>query len=455
MLRPFLLPLIISISQIPFVASYGIVLPSRLQHKSHFSRRTLTAKATDNIDDANPDLVGVHVDGYPLPSTPCRPDDEELMNYLQSVPGGDLFDLDEKTQSNLFERRTLTPERPLRILVAGGGLGGLATASALLRKGYDVHVLEQVVQYRAFGGPIQLQSNALWALQQIAPELFEAIQECGVQTGDRLSGIKDGVRYKEGWLVKFDAATPAREKGLPLTLAINRVVLQEIFLKYGVPPERVHTKARVISYNNTDDHGVAVTLENGETVWGDILVGADGIWSQVRHQMCGLPNDEVGIWHATKHASYSGYTCFTGTCRHVPDDIETVAYKVFLGQKQYLGCTDAGHGWQHWWAFLPDAPSTATMKPTNTEADGKAMLERLVREFSGWSPEIHDLFQATKPEVVRQRDLFDRKPMWNGWTDRSRANVVLLGGMLSFVLPIIRMIQWYSHTHQHFYPVLF
>ena len=57
---------------------------------------------------------------------------------------------------------------------------------------------------------------------------------------------------KEGWLVKFDAATPARKGGLPLTLAINRVVLQDIFLKYGVPRERVHTSSKVVSYTNID-----------------------------------------------------------------------------------------------------------------------------------------------------------------------------------------------------------
>ena len=45
------------------------------------------------------------------------------------------------------------------------------------------------------------------------------------------------------------------------------------------------------------------------------------------------------------------------------------------------------------------------------------MLERLKREFDEWSPEIHDLFDATKPEVVKKRDLFDRLPLWNGWTD--------------------------------------
>ena len=245
-------------------------------------------------------------------------------------------------------------------------------------------------------------------MREINSVLYEAVAECGVQTGDRQSGIKDGIRHEEGWLVKFDAATPAIRCGLPLTLAINRVVLQEIFLKYGVPQERVHTCSRVMSYSNLDGGGVAVQLQNGETVYGDILVGADGIWSRVRHQMLKLPMDEIGPEYATKHAKYSGYTCFTGTAKHTPADINDVAYKVFLGQRQYLGCTDCGNGWQHWWAFLPDSPDASN-------DDKESMLERLKREFKYWSPEIHDLFDATKPEVVKKRSIFDRPPMITGW----------------------------------------
>ena len=298
-------------------------------------------------DSFDPDLVGVHVDGFPLPPTPVRDNDDELLASIRRIP---ITPLDTPLEPGI-----ISPKRPLRVIIAGGGLGGLALASDLVQRGFDVHVFEQASQYKPFGGPIQIQSNALWALQQINPVLYSAVAECGIQTGDRLSGIKDGKRYEEGWLVKFDAATPAQRKGLPLTLAINRVVLQEIFLKYGVPQERVHTASRVVGYKNLN-HGIKVQLEDGRFVYADILVGADGIWSCVRHQMAGLPMDEMGLSYATKHARYSGYSCFTGTCKHTPSDIDEVAYKVFLGQRQYLGCTDAGYGWQHWWAFLPDPP---------------------------------------------------------------------------------------------------
>ncbi len=409
------------------VTSLGAVVTKDIQNHPYIYRKSsgenilLGMSGTDEADgffeDSNPDLLGVHVDGFPLPKIRAREDDDKLLASIRRIP---VTRIDEWQPPG-----EINGERPLRVIIAGGGLGGLSLASVLIQKAFDVHIFEQARQYKPFGGPIQIQSNALWALREINPALYSAVEECGVRTGDRLSGIKDGKRYKEGWLVKFDAASPAIRCGLPLTLAINRVALQEIFLKYGVPNERVHTSNRVLSYENLEKGGVSVTLEDGSVVYGDILIGADGIWSRVRHQMFGLPQGEEGPAFATKHARYSGYTCFTGTCKHTPKDIDEVAYKVFLGQKQYFGCTDTGHGWQHWWAFLPDPPGSA-------RGDSESILDRLRKEFKSWSPEIHELFDATAEEVVKRRDLFDRLPLWKGWVDGS---VALMGDAAHPTMP--------------------
>lgn len=60
------------------------------------------------------------------------------------------------------------------------------------------------------------------------------------------------------------------------------------------------------------------------------------------------------------------------------------------------------------------------------------MLDRLGRDFNGWSPETHDLFDATKPEVVKRRDLFDRLPLWKGWVDGA---VILIGDAANPTMP--------------------
>lgn len=91
-----------------------------------------------------------------------------------------------------------TPQKKqLRILVAGGGIGGLVFALAAKRKGFEVMVFERDMsairgegQYR---GPIQIQSNALAALEAIDLEVAEEVMRVGCITGDRINGLVDGV----------------------------------------------------------------------------------------------------------------------------------------------------------------------------------------------------------------------------------------------------------------------
>lgn len=64
---------------------------------------------------------------------------------------------------------------PLKIAVAGGGVGGVMLAYALQKKGFDVTVFEKAKKFSRFGGPIQLASNALSCVNSLSPELFEQI----------------------------------------------------------------------------------------------------------------------------------------------------------------------------------------------------------------------------------------------------------------------------------------
>lgn len=64
------------------------------------------------------------------------------------------------------------------------------------RKGFDVQVYEKTDQFKRFGGPIQLASNALATIMAIDPDLFESIMEKFMFTGTRTNGIKDGLRVR-------------------------------------------------------------------------------------------------------------------------------------------------------------------------------------------------------------------------------------------------------------------
>jgi zeaxanthin epoxidase len=132
---------------------------------------------------------------------------------------------DEWWRQELPNSMIVSDERPLRVLITGGGVAGLVTAAACHSKGMKVAIFEQASQYAPYGGPIQIQSNALRALERINPKVCEEIVKAGTVTADRVSGLKIGYRkgvflglgkqYEKGdWLVRFDTLQPALRAGL-------------------------------------------------------------------------------------------------------------------------------------------------------------------------------------------------------------------------------------------------
>eukprot|EP00245_Coleochaete_scutata_P014239 TRINITY_DN600_c0_g1_i1.p1 TRINITY_DN600_c0_g1~~TRINITY_DN600_c0_g1_i1.p1 ORF type:complete len:696 (-),score=179.34 TRINITY_DN600_c0_g1_i1:284-2371(-) len=295
-------------------------------------------------------------------------------------------------------------KRPLKVLVAGAGIGGLVFALAAKNKGIDVKVFERDLsairgegQYR---GPIQLQSNALAALEAVDPAVAEEIMANGCITGDRINGLVDGITGE--WYIKFDTFTPAVERGLPVTRVISRMTLQRV-LADAVGESIIENGTTVVGF---EDDGTKVTaiLEDGRRVEGDMLVGADGIRSRVRTQLLGKTDP-----------TYSDYTCYTGICDFTPPDLKTVGYRVFLGNKQYFVSSDVGYGKMQWYAFYNEPAG-------GSDAPGKKQ-ERLLQLFGNWCDGVQDLIVATPEDDIIRRDIYDRPPIFT-W---SKGRVTLLG----------------------------
>ncbi|KZV22121.1 zeaxanthin epoxidase [Dorcoceras hygrometricum] len=302
--------------------------------------------------------------------------------------------------------------KKLRILVAGGGIGGLVLALAAKKQGFDVVVFERDLsairgegQYR---GPIQIQSNALAALEAIDMDVAEEIMSAGCITGDRINGLVDGI--SGNWYVKFDTFTPAAERGLPVTRVISRMTLQQILAR-AVGSDIIFNESNVVDFED-DGEKVTVKLENGQCYEGDLLVGADGIWSKVRKTLFG-PSEAI----------YSGYTCYTGIADFVPADIETVGYRVFLGHKQYFVSSDVGGGKMQWYAFHNEPPGGEDV------SGGKK--ERLLKLFGDWCDNVIDLLLTTDEDAILRRDIYDRKPAFT-W---GKGRVTLLGDSVHAMQP--------------------
>ena len=317
----------------------------------------------------------------------------------------------------------VTEDHPLRVVIAGAGVGGLALANVLCQQPhkFQVTVLEQTAAFKRFGGPIQLASNALQILKEMDGTLYQQICEKFTTTGDKMNGIKDGIRTE--WYAKFDLKSPAADRNMPYTGVIDRPDLQEIYLR-SLPDGTVQNGAGVVSYEQLHSGAVKVLLQNNETVVGDVLIGADGIWSKVRATMRNQPAKGP-----KSGATYSGYTVFAGELAYASPDNGQVGYKVYIGPGQYFVITDIGKGNYQWYAFLARPPGYADqiVKPNNSTS------EYLQQIFQGWSEECHHILKATAEHEIEQRDLYDRPPsVLKPWTN---GTVALLGDGIHAMMP--------------------
>jgi len=358
------------------------------------------------------------------------------------------------------------PGRPLTVAIAGGGVGGLTTALAMLKAGFDVTVYEKTGQFARFGGPIQFASNALSALKAIDERLFERVIADFTFTGTRRCGIKDGLRADGSFRMTpvadprflFDPSTPADWYlefplkacadffDLPYTGVIDRPDLQDILLDEcrAIKPDFIVNGAPVASYTQTEA-GVRATLSDGSVAEADVLVGSDGIWSTVRAQMYG--EGEVRQTAADgltrQGCAYSGYTVFAG--EFVPErgtadfaDYFECGYKVYIGPRKYFVTSDVGDGRVQWYSFLCKPPGTKRAGDSwegsaSTGAQGSSVIADLKLEHAGWTDEVIRVLESTPPEAVEQRDLYDRPPeLFRSWAD---GGVVLVGDAVHPMMP--------------------
>src|SRR5580692_8507594 len=174
------------------------------------------------------------------------------------------------------------PPSALPIMVAGAGIGGLATALGLAQKGRDVLVLEKAPQLGEIGAGIQLGPNAFHAFDYLG--VGEAARAMAVYV-DQLR-LMDALSAEEIMHVDLREAFRARF-GNPYAV-VHRGDLHGVFLKACQAHELIELRvsSEVVGYDQ-DGSSVTAKLASGERVTGSLLIGADGLWSNIRKQVVG------------------------------------------------------------------------------------------------------------------------------------------------------------------------
>lgn len=170
----------------------------------------------------------------------------------------------------------------MHVVIAGAGIGGLCLAQGLVRAGIDVTVIEPDAGIVQSGYRLHMNADGGDALREcLSPQSFELYQRTSRVTPrhEQLTFIDQRAEQT----ATRPHIGPPNDPVTPNT-AVNRRTLRQIML-HGVAG-RVRFGQRVASFDQRSD-GVTVTLESGETIDADVLVGADGVRSRVREQLLG------------------------------------------------------------------------------------------------------------------------------------------------------------------------
>lgn len=167
----------------------------------------------------------------------------------------------------------------MRVLIVGAGIAGITAAIALRKRGIDVTVLEQASELKEIGAGIQIAANGSLVLRELGLE--EEVARHGVipQSYD-MRDISTGQLIYASPL--GDAGTA--HWGAPL-YNIHRADLIDLLVR-ALPAGVLRLNACCTSFDQDDD-GVTVHLASGESLRGDVLIGADGIHSIVRKALWG------------------------------------------------------------------------------------------------------------------------------------------------------------------------
>jgi 2-polyprenyl-6-methoxyphenol hydroxylase-like FAD-dependent oxidoreductase len=287
----------------------------------------------------------------------------------------------------------MQPKQGIRVLVIGGGLGGLATAIGLRRAGIDVAVFDQAKGWEQvrIGGGMQLGANAMRAFRELG--VLERVEAAGTMVE------RQELRAANGELLGlWPVADLAKEFGVR-DVRTTRANLAGA-LSEAVDRSVVHFGCESIGYIQTQDSVIAY-FADGREERGDVLIGADGTNSVIRAQLLGKSEPR-----------YAGYAYSRGYMRGshpmVPEGYSTL----FFGRGTRFALYAVGQEQVSWFS-VGNAPQGA----------GVIDKAALLRRHRGWAKPIEEVIEATDESVVNRIDIVDRDPV-DHWGE---GRVTLLG----------------------------
>jgi salicylate hydroxylase len=210
----------------------------------------------------------------------------------------------------------------LPVIIAGGGIGGLAAALGLARKGFSSIVLERAAELGEIGAGIQ-----------IGPNAFHCFDALGVGDEARAKAVYiDSLRLMDAVHGEMIAEIPLQEAfrqrfGNPYAV-VHRADLHGALLNACRSSRLIELRTRhgVVGYQQ-DGNSVQVECDKREKISGSTLIGADGLNSNIRQQLVG-----DGAARVSGHTTYRSVI----PTEQMPQDIRWNAATLWAGPKCHI-----------------------------------------------------------------------------------------------------------------------
>jgi 2-polyprenyl-6-methoxyphenol hydroxylase-like FAD-dependent oxidoreductase len=290
----------------------------------------------------------------------------------------------------------------LPILIAGGGIGGLAAAYALARRGFPVQLFEQAPEFKELGAGIQLGPNIFRALDKLGVKdavLADAHRPPAMEMRCALSGER---------VTRIPLDTPQFLTRFHQPYAVtHRADIHAAILRACQGNNLIMLENnRQIEGFEQDADGVSLILQSGERIRGRALIGCDGMWSKIRDQIVGDGKPKV-----------SGHIAYRAVLKReeVPPDLWQPDVILWAGPRTHFVHYPLRRG--ELYNLVAVFHSDRYVEGWNAEADAG----ELWAHFKGQRPEV--LRMLERIETWRMWVLCDREPV----KDWSQGRVTLLG----------------------------
>jgi 2-polyprenyl-6-methoxyphenol hydroxylase-like FAD-dependent oxidoreductase len=262
----------------------------------------------------------------------------------------------------------------MEAVIVGGGIGGLAAAAGLHRRGWSVRVLERAPSFSEVGAGISLWPNAFRAL--------ESIGVTGELGAERL-GVAGGLRDWRGrWIVRTDHDEEAIRHTAGAVVTHRHELLTALLDK--IPPE---CRQSAVTVHGVRHDGARATVEHetGE-ITADLVVGADGVRSVVRES----------LWPEASRPIYAGHT----------------AWRLVMPRPATL-VAEGARAWAETWGpggvfgMFPMSGDLVYCYGTATvPAGGQGGLTELRHRFRDWCDPIPAVLAEASEDQVLRNDIY-------------------------------------------------